>query len=71
MGIKTESLFNIKNCEYIAQMIKLSDSSMGIICKSQNGQALQFVNPDYRNYTYNCSLAALVTQVTMPIPVKF
>ena len=71
MCIHTASTFQISNCEYIAQMIELSDNAMGIIRESQNGQPLQFVNPDYRNYAFNYSLAAAVTQVTMPIPVKF
>ena len=44
---------------------------MNIIRESQNGQPLQFVNPDYRNYQYNFSLAAAPTQLTMPIPAKF
>ena len=71
MCIHTASTFQISNCEYIAQMIELSDNAMGIIRESQNGQPLQFVNPDYRNYAFNYSLAAAVTQVTMPIPAKF
>jgi hypothetical protein len=53
-------------------MIELSDNAMNIIRESQNGQPLQFVNPDYRNYQYNFALAAQVnTQVSMPIPAKF
>ena len=52
-------------------MIELSDNAMNIIRESQNGQPLQFVNPDYRNYQYNFSLAASTTQITMPIPAKF
>jgi len=69
--IQTASTFQVSNCEYIAQMIELSDNAMSIIKESQNGQPLQFVNPDYRNYAYNYSLAAASTQVTMPIPSKF
>ena len=71
MCIHTASTFQISNCEYIAQMIELSDNAMNIIRESQNGQPLQFVNPDYRNYQFNYTLAAAVTQVTMPIPAKF
>ena len=52
-------------------MIELSDSAMNIIKESQNGQPLQFVNPDYRNYGYNFVLANAVTQLSMPIPAKF
>ena len=34
-------------------MIKLSDVAMGIDREYQNGQPLQFVNPDYRSYAFN------------------
>ena len=45
---------------------------MNIIRESQNGQPLQFVNPDYRNYQYTFAIAnGGSTQVTMPIPAKF
>jgi hypothetical protein len=71
MCIHTASTFALSNVEYIAQMIELSDNAMNIIRESQNGQPLQFVNPDYRNYQYNFSLAASPTQLTMPIPAKF
>ena len=72
MCIETASTFQISNCEYIAQMIELSDNAMNIIRESQNGQPLQFVNPDYRNFQYTFALAnAATTQVTMPIPAKF
>ena len=71
MCIHLASTFALSNVEYIAQMIELSDSAMNIIRESQNGQPLQFVNPDYRNYQYNFSLAAAPTQLTMPIPAKF
>ena len=44
---------------------------MEIIRESQNGQILQFCNPDYQNFAFNYSLAAATTQVTMPIPAKY
>jgi hypothetical protein len=73
MCIEKDSTFVIDKCEYIAQMIELCDNAMNIIRESQNGQPLQFVNPDYRNYQYTIALAATpaTTQVTMPIPAKF
>ena len=73
MCIEQDSTFVIDKCEYIAQMIELSDNAMNIIRESQNGQPLQFVNPDYRNYQYTFALAGTPasTQVTMPIPAKF
>ena len=71
MCIEKASTFVIDQCEYIAQMIELSDSAMNIIRESQNGQPLQFVNPDYRNYQYTFALSTAGTQLTMPIPAKF
>ena len=72
MNIAAACTFKVSNCEYIAQMIELSDNAMNIIRESQNGQPLQFVNPDYRNYQYNFALPHVTsTQVTMPIPAKF
>ena len=71
MCIAANSTFALSNVEYIAQMIELSDNAMNIIRESQNGAPLQFVNPDYRNYSYNAALPAAVTQVSMPIPAKF
>ena len=72
MCIHDDATFSIDKCEYIAQMIELSDNAMNIIRESQNGQPLQFVNPDYRNYQYTFALAnPSSTQVTMPIPAKF
>ena len=32
---------------------------------------MQFVNPDYRNYSYNAALPNAVTQISKPIPAKF
>ena len=52
-------------------MIEISDNAMNIIRESQNGQPLQFVNPDYRNYQYTFALTTAGTQLTMPIPAKF
>ena len=52
-------------------MIELNDNAMGIIRESQNGQPLQFVNPNYRNYFYNYTLGNAVAQLAMPIPAKF
>ena len=59
------------NCEYIAQFIELNDTAMSIISNSQQGQPIQYVFQDYRNYQYTAALANAVTTVTMPIPAKF
>ena len=61
----------ITNCEYIAQFIELNDTAMSIISNSQQGQPIQYVFQDYRNYQYSAALANSVTTVTMPIPAKF
>ena len=61
------------NVEYVAQMIELSDQAMGLIQSSLNGQPLQFVVPDYRNYPYsNATLTQNTSvQLQMPIAAKF
>ena len=71
MCIAAASTFQISECEHIAQMIEFSDNAMNIIRESQNGQPLQFVNPEYRNYQYTFGLPNSNTPVTMPIPAKF
>jgi hypothetical protein len=64
--------FAISNCEYVANMIELGDPAMQIIYSSLQGEPLQFVVPDFRNYQYSLSLTNNVqTQVTFPIPAKF
>jgi hypothetical protein len=66
------SLIKVSNCEYVANFIELSDSAMGLIQGSLQGQPLQFVVPDYRNYQFTYSLAnGTATQVQMPIAAKF
>jgi hypothetical protein len=45
---------------------------MSIIESSLDGQPLQYVVPDYRNYQYSFAIANNTnTQVNMPIPAKF
>jgi hypothetical protein len=62
----------ITNCEYVANFIELSDQAMSIVQSSLQGQPLQFVVPDYRNYQYSFALPnGTQTQVQMPIPAKF
>jgi len=64
--------FTISNCEYVAQFIELSDSAMGMINDSINGQDLQFVFPDFRNFQYvgpTLSTTA-AAQINIPIAAK-
>ena len=62
----------ISNCEYVANFIELGDQAMSVIVNSLEGQPLQFVVPDFRNYQYSLSLTQNTsTQVAFPIPAKF
>jgi hypothetical protein len=62
----------VNNVEYIASLIELGDSAMQMIESSLEGQPLQFVYSDYRNYQFTYQLTtATTTQVNMPIPAKF
>jgi hypothetical protein len=66
------ALINITNCEYVANFIELGDPAMQIIYSSLQGEPLQFVVPDFRNYQFSLTLTQNVsTQVAMPIPAKF
>jgi hypothetical protein len=62
----------VSNVEYSASMIELGDSAMQMIESSLEGQPLQFVYGDYRNYQYTYTIPTnATTQVNMPIPAKF
>ena len=70
--VRTDTTMTVTNCEYIAQFIELNDTAMSIINNSQQGQPIQYVFQDYRNYQYTASIpATTITTVTMPIPAKF
>jgi len=70
-SVATTATFAITNCEYVANFIELGDSAMSIIYGSLEGQPLQYVVPDFRNYQFSQQLPAAPTQVAMPIPAKF
>jgi hypothetical protein len=72
-AVASVSTLKITNCEYVANMIELSDSAMGMIQSSLNGQPLQYVVPDYRNYAFSFANLPQTTQtsIQMPIPCKF
>jgi hypothetical protein len=69
------SSFTIDNCEYIAQMIELSDAAMSTILSQTDGGPLQFVFNDFRNFSTtsngptNTGLAS--TSYTIPIAAKY
>jgi len=65
------AIISLKNVEYVANFIELGDSAMSIIYGSLEGQPLQYVIPDFRNYQFGQQLQTTPTQVVMPIPAKF
>jgi hypothetical protein len=67
----TASDHYIDNVEFVAQYIELSDSAIDTIIQSLQGQPLQFVAPQYRNYIDTKALANATTQVTCAVPAKF
>jgi len=67
----TSATIALSNVEYVANFIELGDSAMSIIYGSLEGQPLQYVIPDFRNYQFSFSLGTSATQVAMPIPAKF
>lgn len=70
-SLRTNGSF-LTNVEYIASFIELGDSAMQMIESSLEGQPLQFVLGDYRNYQYTYSITTnSSTQVNMAIPAKF
>ena len=50
MTITDLTSIQLSNVEYIANFIELSDTAMGMIMQSLNGQPLQFVVPDWKNF---------------------
>jgi hypothetical protein len=64
--------FTVSNCEYIANMIELSDSAMQVITASTGENPLQFVFSDYRNFVFTGSQpAASATSFAIPIAAKY
>jgi hypothetical protein len=62
----------LSNVEYIGTFIELGDVAMEMIQSSLEGQPLQFVFNDYRNYQYNYAIPVNTNlQVQFPIPAKF
>jgi len=66
------STISLSNVEYVANFIELGDAAMSVIYGSLEGQPLQYVYPDFRNYQYTATIPDnTATQITMPIPAKF
>jgi hypothetical protein len=71
-ALSTTTPMQLTNVEYVAQMIEISDSAVGIISSSMQGRPLEFVFPDYKNYQSNATLpSAVATSVSVPIPAKY
>ncbi len=64
------STFQIADCEYVANLIELSDDAMNTIRQSLGGSPLQFVVPAYANYQWT-QLLANNAQVSIPIACKY
>jgi len=66
------STISLSNVEYIANFIELGDAAMSVIYNSLEGQPIQYVYPDFRNYQFSASIPNNTqTQISMPIPAKF
>jgi len=66
------STIALSNVEYIANFIELGDAAMSVIYNSLEGQPIQYVYPDFRNYQFSASIPNNTqTQISMPIPAKF
>ena len=66
------STIALSNVEYIANFIELGDAAMSVIYNSLEGQPIQYVYPDFRNYQFTASIpTTTLTQISMPIPAKF
>ncbi len=60
----------VNNVEFVAQMIELSDQAMMAVNENLQGQPLQFVFPDYRNFQ-NTFTAVTGGSVNLPISAKY
>lgn len=60
----------VSQCEYVANLIELSDSAMGMVSASLQGQPLQMVVPDWRNFQYSTPVSNGI-QINIPIAAKF
>lgn len=72
-GTAADASITMSNVEYIGNFIELSDIAMSMITETLQGQPLQFVIPQYRNYAWSgASLTnGSATQISIPISAKF
>jgi hypothetical protein len=65
---------SISNCEYVSQMIELSDSAMGTILGQTGGGPLQFAVTDFKNFASTSNGQTSTTSSTtfsVPVPAKY
>ena len=65
---------SINNCEYVSQMIELSDSAMSTILGQTGGGPLQFAVTDFKNFASTSNGQTSTTSNTsfaVPIPAKY
>lgn len=65
--------FTMSNVEYVGNFIELSDIAMSMISDNLQGQPLQFVIPQYKNFAssqWNLAVGS-DTQISIPIPAKY
>ena len=68
----TGAAFTMSNVEYVANFIELSDVAMGMIQQSLEGNPLQFVIPQWRNFASSqWTLTNTSTTITIPVAAKF
>jgi hypothetical protein len=75
MTITDLTSIQLSNVEYIANFIELSDTAMSMIMQSLNGQPLQFVVPDWKNFGGTASgistTVDTISQYNFAIPAKY
>jgi hypothetical protein len=64
--------YSLKNVEFVASMVEISDEAVGIVRGASQGQ-LQYVINGWRNYGWVTPQLAqnATTEINMPIPAKF
>ena len=61
---------SLNNVEMICNFIELSDRAMGLVYEQLNGDPIQMVVPDYKNFQTTAAISASI-QLNIPIPAKF
>lgn len=73
-ALSATTSFTITNCEYVAQMIELSDAAMSTILAQSGGGPLQFAVTDFKNFSSSSNgqtSTTTNTNLTVPIAAKY